>query len=87
MGSIHAPKQLTRRLTRVLEFLRERGLAGVTTMEAQNRCGICGSVAFRELRAMGYDVECRHVSTNKREGTRTYRYILRENGQRELFSS
>ena len=74
---MHKPTRLTLRLVRVLNFLRERGYRGCTTWEAQKECQICGGVAFRELRAMGYQIDCQFVSREPWSGARVYRYILR----------
>jgi len=60
------------RLKRLLYALYEAGLSGATTWELMEKARICSaSTVVSELRASGYDIECR------REGKGRFRYWLK----------
>ncbi|RLB71359.1 MAG: hypothetical protein DRH04_01935 [Deltaproteobacteria bacterium] len=67
---MHAAKIDSPRLQRVLSLLRMRGW--YTTWEIMKRARVCAvNTAISELRANGYDIEC------KRFGQNLYAYRLK----------
>ena len=71
----------SKRLQRLLAFLREKGDAGCTTMEIIQGARVVGvNGAAKELRMNGYTVECgMERSALSEDGVSSvYRYRLRE---------
>ncbi len=80
MGKIHAAKNLTPRLSRVLLLLQNRGKSGATTREIIYKADVCAvNTCVAELKDMGYNITCNRETVNK------FRYVIHEKGQGELF--
>lgn len=73
---IHAAKiENSKRLQRVLAFLRERGDRGATTMEILRYRNVC-TPCINELRANGVRIDT--IPEGKTEdGSAVYRYVIR----------
>ena len=74
---IHAANpETSRRLKRVLNWLKDKGTLGATTRELIDGTGFCAiNSIVSELRASGISVDCRCEGVSG-EGARIYRYTL-----------
>lgn len=77
---MHAAKPDSQRLTRLMDLLRQRGDAGVTTLEINHLCDSTrASSDVSELRhATGAIVECRYIGQTG-NGRRLHSYRLAPN--------
>ena len=73
--SMHAANlRSSERLQKVLDFLKNRGTEGATTMEIVKGCGVCAvNSIIAELRQNGYTITCKQGNV---DGARVARYKL-----------
>ena len=65
MGTIHAPKRVTPRLARMLDLLKDG--SAYTTREIIQKAEVCAvSSCAKELRVLGYDIQCRRETIDRR---------------------
>lgn len=86
MGIMHAANvEKSPRLQAVLTMLRRRGSAGATGRELALAAEVLNpSGAVSELRANGFVIDCVEEPST-RKGRRVFRFVLRPDGQREMF--
>ncbi len=74
----HHTGKLTRRIQRLLAFLKVRGYRGATSLEVSRVCGtVSAATDASDLRRCGFNVECSFERMSD-EGRRVHRYRLVE---------